>query len=305
MSKKKTHKEYVTEVAVKNPNIQVVGLYVNAKTAIEHYCVKHNVYWNITPNNVLNGYGCPECKKEKIQSVCVKSHEQYIDEVKIINQNINVVEKYINAKTPIKHYCKIHNIFWDAAPDNILQGGGWIECGKEKSCNGRRKSHEKYVEEVASINMDIEVVGEYINAHTPILHRCKIDGHEWMALPMNIIKGVGCPQCNQSHGEKQIYQWLDNHHIKYIPQKIFDDCRNKKPLPFDFYIPTYNICIEYDGEQHFRIVDYFGGEDGFKQRKNNDEIKNQYCKNNNIHLLRIPYFKNIEEELEQFFIHLI
>jgi hypothetical protein len=59
----------------------------------------------------------------------------------------------------------------------------------------RRKTHQEYVSEVAIVNPNIEVVGQYINGHTAILHKCKLDGHEWMAMPSNILRGKGCPKC--------------------------------------------------------------------------------------------------------------
>lgn len=76
-------------------------------------------------------------------------------------------------------------------------------------------------------------------------------------------------------------------------------------LPFDFYLPEYNLCIEYDGEQHFKPVDFANkgrewADKQFEIRRTCDEIKTEYCKKNNIKLLRIPYFKNIEEELNIF-----
>ena len=71
----------------------------------------------------------------------------------------------------------------------------------------------------------------------------------------------------------------------------FDDCRNKNPLPFDFYLPNYNICIEFDGRQHYLPIFYFGGEKMLNYTKNNDNIKNEYCLNNNIKLVRIPYYE--------------
>lgn len=121
------------------------------------------------------------------------------------------------------------------------------------------------MQELFIVNPDIEAVEQYINQNTPILHRCKIDGHEWKAAPNNILQGTGCPVCNLSHGERQIRRWLCNNNISYILQKTFEDCKNKKQLPFDFYLPEYNICIEYDGEQHFRPVDFFGGQDEFQK----------------------------------------
>ena len=93
----------------------------------------------------------------------------------------------------------------------------------------------------------------------------------------------------------------NNNNIEYIQQYRFEDCRNKKPLPFDFYLPEYNMCIEYDGEQHFSENRAFGGTDRFWTTVIHDAIKNQYCEDNNINILRIPYWelKNIEEILKK------
>ena len=72
-------------------------------------------------------------------------------------------------------------------------------------------------------------------------------------------------------------------------------------MPFDFYLPAYNLCIEFDGEQHFKSIKHFGGEKRLSIQKIKDNIKTEYCKNNNIKLLRIPYydFNNIEKILEK------
>lgn len=111
-----------------------------------------------------------------------------------------------------------------------------------------------------------------------------------------------CPQCNESKGEKKIRLWLEKNNIPYKKQEKFDNCRDIKPLPFDFYLPTFNIAIEYDGRQHFEPIEFFGGQEYFESVKMHDGLKNEYCKNNGIPLLRIPYFKfdNIEEELNNF-----
>jgi len=68
----------------------------------------------------------------------------------------------------------------------------------------------------------------------------------------------------------------------------FDGCININKLPFDFYLPEKNICIEYDGEQHFRNI---FSDKSFKETKINDNIKDEFCIKNNIFLIRIPYFK--------------
>ena len=91
--------------------------------------------------------------------------------------------------------------------------------------------------------------------------------------------------------------FLKNKNIGFVDQKIFENCKNIKHLKFDFYLPRYNICIEYDGKQHFESIKFFGGEKTYKYMEINDKIKNIYCKNNNIRLLRIKYteYNKIED----------
>ena len=309
-TRRKTHSTYVEELKIKNPTLEVVEQYVNSHTPILHHCLVHDIFWSTTPTRALAGVGCEECRKEKFRQVRCKTHEEYIREVKKVNPNIDVVGQYVDAKTPIEHYCNKHSISWRSYPDNILRGIGCKECGNEKAREKNIKSHSQYVKDLDFVNPSIEVIEEYQGVNTAILHRCKIDGYVWRAQPANILFSKGCPQCNESKGERQVRQWLDKNIISFIYQKTFTDCIDLRVLPFDFYIPKYNLCIEYDGEQHFRPVDFNGKGDEwanqqFLTTQKHDEIKNQYCKDNNISLLRIPYFKSVEEELETFFIHLI
>lgn len=366
--KQKTHEEYVIELATNNPDIEVIDRYIDAKTPIMHHCKKHDVYWKAKPSNVCRGRGCKECKKEKYRNSATKSHEEYVKQVSKVNPHIEVLEQYINGNTPILHYCKKHSIKWMAIPNNILSGSGCLECGKEKTGNGLRKTHEQYVNELAEINPNIEVlgiytgsmiktlhrckidgyewhvipnsilhgtgcpkcnrlkqsekytkthsqyvsevaetnpnievIGEYAGDGVPILHRCLIDGHEWMARPGSILQGQGCPRCNTSKGEKTIANWLNKNNISYEQQKTFDSCRNKLPLPFDFYLTDYNIAIEYNGKQHYEPIDYFGGEEAFKKVVMRDKIKENYCSENNICLIKIAYNMDIYEELQKLY----
>jgi very-short-patch-repair endonuclease len=115
------------------------------------------------------------------------------------------------------------------------------------------------------------------------------------------LRGQGCPICQESTGEKLVADILKKQKIRFLKQHKFVDCTNKKEgrfcrkLPFDFYIPSKNICVEYDGRQHFMAIDTFGGEEAFKTQKVRDKIKNQYCKKNGIKLIRIPYTMKKED----------
>ena len=101
MSRKKTHEEYVKELAEKNPNVEVCEEYKGSNIKIMHHCLLHDVYWLITPIGALNGNGCEKCRKEKFHKKYVKSTKQYVNELKKINKNLEVIGEYIDAKQAI------------------------------------------------------------------------------------------------------------------------------------------------------------------------------------------------------------
>lgn len=301
---RKTEVQYIQELALNNPTIKLVGSYIDAKTPTDHYCEVHKVISKIIPYNALHGAGCVECHFEKIANYKRKSQNEYVKELSVKNPTVKLVGTYINAHTPILHYCKIHQIFWDISPSAALQGQGCQQCRGERIGDALKKSREQYIEELSIINPNVILCGEYRNATTPTIHKCLIHDYVWSPTPTSILQGHGCPKCNESKGEKQITLWLEQNKMINIPQKRFSDCCDAKPLPFDFYIPDLNVCIEYQGEQHYRPVN-FGGisdEDAYKNfitTQHHDEIKRNYCMKNNIELICIPYWENTDEYLNK------
>ena len=180
---------------------------------------------------------------------------------------------------------------------HLHNGVGCMECAAKKRGVEQRKLHDEYMTEINVKNPFIDIVGTYIDQYTKIKYICKICRYDGEALPNNLLRGGGCPVCNMSTGEKRIAKYLENNNIKYEIQYTFDECRNVLSLPFDFYLTDYKICIEYDGEQHFKPIDFFGGEEKFKKQQYNDMLKTQYCIDNNIYLCRINYNQDIENEL--------
>ena len=363
-SKTRTHDEYIEELKNVNPDIIPLEKYNEGKIPILHYCKKHKYTWNVMPEAVLHGHGCPDCGKEKtaeknkipfdqykeeLQSKfpnidCIdgyvnrttpalhkcklcgyewitqptyvlngigckkcnktirRTHDEYVQDLKEINPHLEVLGTFINTSTHILHRCKIHDYTWNVVPSSILSGIGCPLCGKEKLSLSNRKTHAEFQNELYSINPDIICVGDYVGSSTKIKVQCLKCGCEWEALPLNLLRGHGCPACNFSHGETAIKKWLDDHNIDYVTQKRFKDCKDKRTLPFDFYIPTKNAAIEYDGEQHYKPIDWFGGEKRLNYVNKHDRIKTEYCNNNNIQLLRIAYNDNIPNKLSSFFI---
>ena len=238
-----------------------------------------------------------------------KTNEEFIIEMKNMHPNIKILEKYINAHTKIKCECLIDGCIWSATPNNLLSQKGCPICGNKRISNKYRKTHQQFLSEMSNINSDIIILSKYLGDRDKVECKCVKCKSVWMATPSNLLQGSGCPMCKMSKGEATITKFLDTYNIKYIFQHTFKNCKYKQNLFFDFYLPDYNMCIEYDGIQHFKPTD-FTGNNVNKANKNfnviqiRDNIKNKYCQENNIKLLRIPYweFNNIEKILNTYLI---
>lgn len=298
---RKTHDDYVEELKTKNPTIVVIDNYIDAKTPIKHKCLVHDVEWNISPTGALRGNGCPKCGSERLSLAKSKTHEEYLKELHETHPNIDPLEEYKGANIRIKHRCNLDGYEWNVTPSCLLNHG----C--PKCANKAPLTQSDYVERLNKINSNLTVIGQYINAKSLIRVKCNVDGYEWESRADVLLRGARCPICEKkSLGEISIAYYLDNNNIKYEPQKRFDDCKNIKPLPFDFYIPDINTCIEYDGIQHFEPIDFAGhgskwAEENFKKTKERDRIKTEYCKSKGIRLIRIPYFNDVKKELNLLF----
>ena len=139
---------------------------------------------------------------------------------------------------------------------------------------------------------------EYKSSHTSNIHfECNVCGYKWITAWSNIYStNTGCPGCCESHSENFVRNFLEKNNIKFNPQHKFENCIDKRALPFDFYLIDYNVACECQGIQHFEPITFFGGLEIFKTQKIRDQIKKNYCIENAIKLIEIPYwdFKNIE-----------
>jgi hypothetical protein len=139
----------------------------------------------------------------------------------------------------------------------------------------------------------------YTNSTTKLIITCPLHG-DFLQSPLIHLNGSGCKKCKESLGERKISKFLEENDIQYENEKIFENCRNISYLRFDFYIPSKRTIIEFDGIQHFQPVEHFGGIKAYEQLKQNDKIKNEYCEENYINLIRIRYdqIDRIEEILK-------
>jgi len=297
MSKRKTTEEFILDAIKIHGDRYDYSLvsYINNYVKIKIKCIKHG-YFQQTPKNHLNKkQGCPDCsgnRKKTTNTFIIDGNNKH-------NNKYNYDKShYISNKVNVIITCKEHGDFQQTPDGHLNQKQGCPDCA-----GNRRKNTIKFIKEASILHnnsYDYSLV-EYINNDTNVEIICKKHG-SFKQLPTNHINGrKGCPKCKSSKGELSILKFLENNNINYTEQKKFQCCKFKRKLAFDFHLPDYNICIEYDGKQHFEPIEYFGGLYKFNDLKKRDNIKNNYCEKNNIKLLRIPYwnFNNIDDILIQ------
>ncbi len=261
--------------------------YINSNKKVKIICKDHGVFEQTPNHHILRGQGCKKCSDIRLSSLKTSNSIEFINKsIKLYGDKYdytNVI--YKDAKTKVDIYCKGHNIMFSMNPNNHLSGQ---VCSL---CSGCVLNTNIFIEKSNNIHKnkyDYSLV-KYEHSQKYVRIICKKHG-DFLQKPNDHIQGAGCIKCSFSKGENFIMNYMNDNNINYIHQYSFDDCKYKNKLKFDFYLPDYNICIEYDGEQHFRPIDYFGGNDRFKHQKVMDEIKNKYCENKNIKMLRIPYY---------------
>lgn len=298
-----TDDEFRERLATINPDVSILGRYERMATKVHCQC-PHGHFWDAYPRNLLGGHDCPSCSAIEASRRMKLTQENFCEKVHIYHPHIEVMGEYQGSNSDIELRCMICGNIWTTKAHNSLNGHGCPKCGVGRQASHRTKSHNDFISELKELNDKICVLSLYQNHHTKISCQCLICGHIWKATPQNLLRGTGCPRCSQSRGEQQIEKFLLENSIEYYPQHRFDECRNKRILPFDFYCPAYNCCIEYDGQQHFYPVNFGGCSDSealnsFLNTQINDQIKTQFCNEHHIDLLRIPYehFKNIDSIL--------
>lgn len=139
---------------------------------------------------------------------------------------------------------------------------------------------------------------DYVGSLNNLLFHCLVCHKEFLMTWAGATQGRECFNCQKTKGERRISEWLDKTNIDYVYQKRFDDCRNINTLPFDFgiFLNKKWKLIEFQGGQHYFPVDFFGegiekAKLNFKEQVKRDKIKKRYCKDNNIRLIVIPYWK--------------
>lgn len=295
MSSAKTKKYYVdksNEIFDRFYNYDKFIL-INSATPGTIVCPIHGDFSLSFNKHICRKYGCPTCGAIKRIKTHTKKQDEYIDGCISTHGEIYDLSDvvYTKSRENVTPICRKHGK-WEVNAASFLSGCGCPKCMVDKMVERNTLTQEDYIKRCENTHHNIYDLSDVIftriqNYVTPI---CRKHG-KWKTQAGSFARGHGCPHCKESRGEKIVAKILDEMSIEYIRQQRFDGCvgRHRK-LSFDFYIPKYNLLIEYDGAQHF----YFSGkswdtEENFVITKEYDAIKDLFCKKNNINLLRVPY----------------
>ena len=277
-------KEYLKTIGFK-----LIGEYEGFNKNMTIKCNHGHIFEN-SLKNIKKTPKCPICKKIERELEIKQNLEK---------NGFTLIKYYTEGKHTVVELMCEHGHINKMNYDNVLKGN------KCKVCQHKVLPSIDFIKNFINSEGYELLSDKVIDTTSKISIKCSL-GHIYETNWNKFYYGRRCPYCannKYSKGENKISEILNILNIEFYQQYKFKECKNINMLPFDFYLPQYNICIEYDGIQHFEPIERFGGKEEFSRTKIRDNIKTQYCKDNNIKLIRIPYwdFDNIEMILKNNF----
>ena len=267
-------------------------VYARSKSKVCIICPEHGEFWQ-TPNNHLNGCGCPKCSGS-----VKRDYKSFIDKAKKIHGDKYDYSKveYRNSKTKVCIICPEHGEFWQT-PSEHFNNRGCPECKKKTLNNKLRMPLDEFInrsEQMHKYKYDYsKVYKNYINSMTKVCIICPEHGEFWQT-PHHHINGVGCPVCGANMiSEEKLFQCIHD--------KFHDAIHGYKPSflgrqSLDIYIPSINVAVEYQGRQHFEPISRFGGEKEFSLCVERDIRKKKLCSDNGLSLIYFTYERRYPKE---------
>lgn len=294
MTKKKTNEECIRDFRKVHGDKYDYSKFdnINAHTNSVIICPKHGEFLR-TPNDHLNGVGCPICGEEQRRDKRRNKIADVIKRCNIVHNNKYDYSQsfYTGGKKEMYIICPMHGGFWMRA-DHHLSGCGCQKCANEKLSKLFSSNTEDFIRKSKIVHGNKYNYSEvkYINEHTDVNIICPIHGI-FPQNPSHHLVGKGCQKCNSSHMENEIINLLEEQNINYIYQANKKDLKWLEKLSLDFYLPKYNIAIECQGIQHFKAIDYFGGKYKYERAIIRDKNKLDFCIKHGVELL---YYANYD-----------
>lgn len=278
-------------------------VYVNKRTKFELICKNHGSFLT-SWDQVLRGQGCSICGKSNAAVNRRISFEDFLSNANKIHSSKYKYDKssYRKISDHVRIKCPKHGWFEQRADAHIRQVQGCPECGFISQGDKRRMPVSEFIEKANKVHTGkYSYLKVHFNSNRDIVEiKCKKHGYFFQSAT-NHLTGSGCPDCNNSKGENKVKQILTSKVIEFIQQKTFKDLKHHAMLKCDFYLPSYEVVIEFNGRQHYQEVKAFGGKKGFEETKFRDQLKRDFLASKGIKLLEIHYLdKEIDKTISSF-----
>lgn len=266
-----------------NGKISLIGKIDGMNNPVKVHCNVCGNEWFPDAKHLLEGRGCAQCAIKRNSMDPLEYAKRFKN---ILGDDFVQLTPYKRCHEKIKVKSLSCGHIFEIGPYDIILRK---RCPK---CFGKfRKTTKQFAKEVFNAtNGEYKLMSDYKNNKTDVIMLHKLCNHTYTVRPHDFLHGNRCPYCKMPKGETTISHYLDSHKIKYEIQKNYSECGSPHAwYPFDFYVPSINTLIEFDGEQHFKSIEYFGGSSKLKDQQRRDKIKNEFAIKHNIHLIRIPY----------------
>lgn len=294
-TKTKLDINYIKEYVLSQGEELISANYVNAKAPLEIECCNCNGIYDTDWNSYKRGVRCGLCSKYKKKTI------EDVQELVKNGGDVLISTEYKNCVSDIEIQCGNCNENFQCTYARYRQGDRCPPCSLKRRIENAKHSQE-YVENYIFEHED-KLISKYNKMDDKLEIKCG-KCNEMFSTSFQCYKTymVRCPCQSISKGERIIKEYLEKNNIPFEKQKTFPGCKKLIALRFDYYLPTYDVLIEFDGSLHFCACDLFGGNKTLQNTRKSDIIKNIYCIKNNKKLLRISYnyIRSVERILENY-----
>ena len=290
--KRKTHEEFIDEIKIVNPDIDIIGRYENSKKHIDVRCKRCGTKYSSTPNNLLCGKKCRICSNKDNGISKMKTNEQFLKELNDLDVGIIALEIYKGKERKIKFQCK-NGHMWLSRPHDILQGYYCPFCAGNKVLKGFNDMWTTNPD-IANMLYDKNIGYEVSKGSNQKLEFvCPKCGHHKFISPHQIIKyGLACPVCSDgiSYPNKFIMSLLSQLDVINLESEYSPDWIGKLRYDTHFFYNNKEYIVEMDGGlgHGFYNCDAIRGIG--LNGKDLDEYKDKMALEHNIFVIRIDCF---------------
>jgi hypothetical protein len=256
----------IADFASKKNGVLLTNEYSNSTTKLLVRCELDGFEWGITWSNLRRGHWCPKCAGQTLANL------SDIRDFVAGRGGTLMSESFTSSDDKLTMRCEKDGHIWTARWGHV-RSGSW--CPK---CAGQLRPTISEVRGLVESRNGALLSDSYVNAHDALRVKCNIDGHEWGPCWWNLVNGQWCPKCSIGKSQKLLQLILE----RLLAAKSISNYRGFTWLDtengrqeIDIYFHSIKLAVEYDGEQHFKAVAFFGGDDGLKEVMRLDREKNK------------------------------